>query len=72
MTDHLTTQLLFHLSFIFRHGHGKMVYKDKRVYEGEWNRDRRHGFGTLTFPGSKGKVGLSFTAQDLSDENDLC
>ena len=41
---------------IFRHGHGKMVYKDRRVYEGEWNRDRRHGFGTLTYPGSKGKV----------------
>ena len=27
-----------------------MVYPDMRVYEGDWVEDRRHGFGTLTFP----------------------
>ena len=43
-----------------------MVYKDNRVYEGEWRRDRRHGFGTLTYPERKGKVRLA-----LSSENDL-
>ena len=36
-----------------RHGHGKMVYPDKRVYEGDWMGDKRHGFGTLTYNTSK-------------------
>ena len=36
-----------------RHGHGKMTYKDGRVYSGDWVRDSRQGFGTLTFPGRK-------------------
>ena len=58
-------------TFLFRHGHGKMIYKDKRVYEGEWSRDRRHGFGTLTYPGTRGKVGVS-RHPDLQDGADLC
>lgn len=30
-----------------------MVYPDKRVYEGDWISDKRHGFGTLTYPANK-------------------
>ena len=52
-------QRSLNLNLIFRHGHGKMVYKDRKVYEGEWSRDRRHGFGTLTYPECKGKVRLT-------------
>ena len=36
-----------------RHGHGNMIYSDRRVYQGDWSRDRRHGFGTLTSPHAK-------------------
>ena len=32
------------------HGHGKLAYRDGRVYEGEFREGKRHGYGTLTYP----------------------
>ncbi|TMW68354.1 hypothetical protein Poli38472_005822 [Pythium oligandrum] len=32
-----------------RHGQGKCVYADGRVYEGEWIDDHRHGNGVMTY-----------------------
>lgn len=36
-----------------RHGKGKMVYSEEKVYEGEWKEDKMDGFGVMN---SKGKV----------------
>ena len=36
-----------------RDGRGVCVYHDNRIYQGEWLRDKEHGFGTLWTPDKK-------------------
>ena len=33
-----------------RHGHGKQVWEDGSVYEGEWRDDQMHGTGDYIWP----------------------
>lgn len=40
------------------HGRGIFKWPDKKMYEGEYNEDKRHGFGIFTWPdGRKYKGG---------------
>jgi len=36
-----------------KHGRGKLVTRNNRSYEGDWERDKPHGFGINTFPNGK-------------------
>ena len=41
-----------------KHGQGRYVYQDGRVYEGQWKNGKRHGQGTLTFPDGRVRKGI--------------
>jgi hypothetical protein len=33
-----------------KHGRGTYQYKSGAVYDGEWHKDRKNGFGIFTYP----------------------
>ena len=39
------------------HGNGKVEWNDGKIYEGEYENDKKHGFGTFSWPDKRKYVG---------------